>query len=194
MLKKKFAAVSVAVLAAFLILPAATAANAATYVPEENITFPAITQPGETAVISVPAGSFVPNESVVYSVSGDTAVTFGIFKSAAVVSTHATVATATGASSVSVILPTNATGTYSVSALSASGITLPAVAIGTPIADAGAAAASGDLAATGDLASTGFNAPLLVIWGAVGVILLGVAMVAVLRLKRRSAASAVAAA
>ena len=186
MLKKKFAAASVAVLAAFLILPAATAANAASYVPESNVTVSAPAAAGEVAVASFAADSFDGGSSVNFSVTGPGLAVLSTFKAATATLTKT--ASAAGAVSVNVAIPVDAPGDYTVSA---AGVLNGVAVVGT--ATVTAIAADGSLA-TGTLSETGFNAPLLVIWGAVGVIILGVAMVAVLRLQRRSAASAVAAA
>jgi len=106
-------------------------------------------------------------------------------------------ATGTGAVSVNVAAPASAPGDYAVTAKGVLGgvETFGVATVTTVAADSAAGRAlSGAGATTGTLASTGFNAPLLVVWGAVGVILLGIAMVVVLRLQRRSAASAVSAA
>ncbi|TFD45354.1 hypothetical protein E3T55_18980 [Cryobacterium frigoriphilum] len=192
MLKKKFAAASVAVLAAFLILPAATAANAATYVPSTSTVSDTVIA-GEVATAGFAAGAFDAGSSVNFSVTGPGLAVLSTFKAAT--ATIAKTATGTGAVTVNVAAPASAPGNYSVTATGTlNGAATVGVATVTAVAadsDAGRAL----LASTGDaLAGTGFNAPLLVVWGAVGVILLGVAMVAVLRLQRRSAASAVAAA
>ncbi|MFC5929193.1 hypothetical protein [Cryobacterium melibiosiphilum] len=192
MLKKKFAGVAVAVLAAFLILPAATAANAANYVPTTSTTGDVVIA-GETGVAAFAANAFDPGTSVSFSVDGPGLAVLSTFKAATATLTKT--ATGTGAVSVNVAAPANAPGDY---AVTAKGVRGGVEIYGVATVSAVAADSAAGLALTGAradaLAATGFNAPLLVIWGAVGVIALGVAMVAVLRLQRRSAASTAAAA
>jgi len=191
MLKKTFASVSVAVLAAFLILPAATAANAANYVPVTSTTSDTVIA-GETGVAAFAAGAFDAGTRVSFSVTGPGLAVLSNFKAAT--ATHTKNTTSTGAVSVNVAAPANAPGAYAVTATGLlNGVSITGVATVTTVA-ADSAEGRALAGADGALASTGFNAPLLVVWGAVGVILLGVAMVVVLRLQRRSAASAVASA
>ena len=184
MAKKTFATIALAVLAVFAV-PAA--ANAAGYVPEENVTVSSTTvEPGETVTVSFSDGSFTAGESVSFTLTGENAAsaTLASFK-AVVNSTSLTkAAAADGSVSVAITLPTDATGSY---ALTATGLTSGSVgtaAISVVAADSAA------VVNDGDLASTGYDAPMLAIWAAAGALLLGIALVTVLTVVRRQRANA----
>lgn len=183
MFKKTLAASALAALAIFAVVPAA---NAATYVPESNVTSASVA-PGETGVAAFAANSFDAGSSVSFSVTGPGLATLSIVK-AAQTATLTKTAAGTGAVSVNVATPAEAPGTYSVTA---AGTLNGAAVVGT--ATVTAVAADAPLAGTGAdkaLASTGVNSPLLLIWAAAGVLLLGVAFLLVRNTVRRQGATA----
>lgn len=114
--------------------------------------------------------SRVPGGTTV-SVSGDQGVTLSVLRAAPVYSaTQSGVVTVTAAAS--------RAGTYSITA-SSGGTALTATLTVT-----GGAAAAADSA--NGLSSTGYNAPVLLLWIAAGVIALGIALLITLRVVRRS--------
>lgn len=189
MLKKALAVLSFAVLA-FVAAP--SAANAAGYVPNNNVTVTGDAVAGGTVTVNFAANSFAANESVAVSVSGNTAVTLSVVK-AAVLTSFTKQASSTGALSVNVTFPTNASGTYT---LTATGLTSGNVgtasitivpAVSGNLANTGTTAnTSGNLANTGgNLANTGATLPMLMIWIGAGALILGVAIVGTLTFVRR---------
>ncbi|PXA70000.1 sortase [Cryobacterium arcticum] len=186
MFKKSLAAIALAVLAIFAV-PAA--ANAAGYVPVGNITVSGAVTPGSVVTVSFTDGSFTPGEDVSFTLTGENAVgaTLATFKS--VVNSQSLVKTAsdTGAVSLDVKLPTDATGTYTVTATGLTSGTVGTASLTVGSADAGTGSSD---SAAGGLASTGYNTPMLAIWGAAGALLLGVALVVVLGVVRRQRATA----
>ena len=180
MLKKALAVLSIAVMA---LVAAPVAANAAGYVPSGNVTVSGSATPGGTVTVSFASGSFTPNEQVSVSVSGDTTVTLSAVK-AAVLTTFTKAASASGSFSVNVTLPTNATGTYTLTATgltsgnvgTASITTVPASGSNATLANTGGGAA---------LANTGATLPMLMIWIGAGALILGVAIVSTLAFVRR---------
>lgn len=195
MLKKALAVLSFAVLA-FVAAP--SAANAAGYVPNNNVTVTGDAVPGGTVTVNFAAGSFAPNESVAVSVSGNTPVTLSAVK-AAVLTSFTKQASPTGALSVNVTFPTNASGTYT---LTATGLTSGNVgtasitivpAVSGNLANTGGTTAntSGNLANTGsNLANTGATLPMLMIWIGAGALILGIAIVGTLTFVRRQRSNA----
>jgi hypothetical protein len=191
MFKKSLAAVALAVLAVFAV-PAA--ANAAGYVPVGNISVSGAVVPGGTVTVGFADGSFTPGESVSFTLTGENAAgaTLATFK--AVVDSQSLVKTAsdTGAVSLDVTLPTNASGTYTVTATGLTSGTVGTASLTVATADGaatGSNSGTGTDAATGGLASTGYSAPMLVIWGSAGALLLGVALVVVMGIVRRQRAT-----
>ena len=167
--KKSLATAALAVIAVFAFAPAA---NAVDYVSDTAIvSIQAAPVAGETAIVAFAANAFLANESVTYSVTGSHAATLSVVKTA-VTTSLTKKASNNGSSSVNVAIPDNAVGDYTVTASAASATytaTLDIIA-----ADAGAGADTGTT-----LPSTGYNAPVLVIWGAAGILVLGVALVLV---------------
>lgn len=179
MLKKALAVLSIAIVAFFA---APAAANAAGYVPSGNVTVSGSATPGGTVAVAFAAGSYAPGEQVSVSVSGDTTVSLSVVK-AAVLTTLTKPASASGAFSVNVTLPTNATGTYT---LTATGLTSGNVGTAS-ITTVPASGGSASLANTGGaaLANTGATLPMLMIWIGAGALVLGVAIVGTLAFVRR---------
>lgn len=196
MLKKTFAAIALAILAVFAVPAAASAVDA--YVPASNATVSGAAEPGGSVTVGFAAGSFLPGESVTYVVTGEGDFTLSVFKVVRHSVDVTKAASASGASSVTVNLPADATGSYDVVATSASGIvgtasvTVAAAdsADAATDTDASATDASGSDASSDGLPGTGYNAPMLVIWGAGGALLLGIALVVVLGIVRRKRSAA----
>jgi hypothetical protein len=193
MFKKSLAAVALAVLA---VLAVPAAANAAGYVPVGNISVSGPVVPGGTVSVGFADGSFTPGESVSFTLTGENAAgaTLATFK--AVVDSQSLVKTAsgTGAVSLDVTLPTNASGTYTVTATGLTSGTVGTASLTVATADGAATGSNsgtgaGTDAAPGGLASTGYSAPMLVIWGSAGALLLGVALVVVMGIVRRQRAT-----
>ncbi|TFB71824.1 sortase [Cryobacterium glaciale] len=170
MFKKTLATVALAVMATFAFAPAA---NAAGYVPDDLVTQEEAPVAGETTVIAFAEGAFAGNEFVDFTVTGSHEATLSVIKTA-VDSTLRKQASG-GAVSVNIVLHPDAFGTYTLTGVGAdSGLIGIASATIVP-ADAGAA--TGDSAS--GLSATGYNVPVLVIWGAGGLLALGVALVLV---------------
>ena len=174
MFKKSLATAALAVIAVFAFAPAA---NAVDYVSDSLVSIAAGSTAGETTAVAFAADAFEANESVTYSVTGAQTAVLSIIKTN--VASITKTAAADGSSSVNVALPANATGDYTVTA-SAASATYTAT-LDLIVADAAPLADTAD----DGLAATGFNAPVLVIWGAAGILVLGVALVLVRRSVRR---------
>ena len=171
MVKRLFAVIALVILAIFSI-PAA--ANAVGYVPDGDITVTGPATPGSTVTVNLANGSFTDGEIVSVSVTGEGTATLSIIKAATATITKA--ANANGALGVNVKLPTPATGSYTVTA---TGLTSGNVGTATITV----AAADHGPAATG-----GASFPVLIIWGVGGILLLGIALLVVLRVVRRQRA------
>lgn len=180
MARKTFAVIALAILAVFAV-PAA--ANAAGYVPANNVSVSGEAVAGGTVTVTFAEGSFTPGEDVSFAVTGSGTATLSAFKAATV--TLVKTASATGAASVNVTLPADATGTYTVTATGLTSGTVGTAAITVTAVDAGTGSAN----TGGGLASTGYDAPVLLIWGAGGALLLGIALVVVLTIVRRQHAT-----
>lgn len=186
MLKKITAVVALAVAGLFV---APLAANAS-YVPNAQITATGDFTPGGTFVVEFSDGAFQPNEEVSLALTGENATGATL----AVVDTQTTqkTASATGAVSLTVTLPTNATGSYEVTGTGLSSQILGTITITVTADGTGAGAGAGGSGAdsNGDgLADTGFNTPAFVVWGAAGAVALGAALIAVFVMMRRQRAS-----
>ncbi|TFB88376.1 LPXTG cell wall anchor domain-containing protein [Cryobacterium luteum] len=179
MFKKSLATAALAVVAIFAFAPAA---NAVDYVSDAKVSIVSAPVAGETAVVGFAASAFGSEESVTYTVSGSHTAVLTVIKTA-VTSSLTKNAELNGSSFVNVAIPSNATGDYTVLAKSA---TKSYTATLTVVAgDAGVGTATGKA-----LPSTGYNAPVLVIWGAAGLLILGAALVAVRISVRRQHAAA----
>ena len=186
MFKKSLAAAALVVLAVFAV-PAA--ANAAGYVPEGNIFVTGAVTAGATVTVGFTDGSFTPGEDVSFTLTGENAAgaTLASFKSVVNSQSVVKTATASGAVSLDVTLPTDASGTYTVTATGLTSGTVGSASLTVGSTDAGTGSSD---SAAGGLASTGYNTPMLAIWGAAGALLLGVALVVVLGVVRRQRATA----
>jgi len=177
MIRKLIAAAALVVLGVFAV---PLAANAAGYVPSGSCGVSGSPVPGGTVTISCQAGTWDDNEAISVTVSGNTSVTQAAFRSAVTSGPFTTQATADGASSAGLTLPSNASGTYTVTS---TGDVSQNVDVETfTIVSAAPAAQAGT---SGEIASTGSTVPLLIIWVASGLVLLGVAIVVVRIVVRR---------
>ncbi|MDT3316697.1 hypothetical protein Q9S71_07645 [Microbacterium sp. KSW4-11] len=182
-ISKAAAALAVAIAAVF-----AAPAVASAYTPDTPV--PSALVPGVPAPFPVPAGTFVPGETVTFTLTGEGVgpdnlafVAFAV-SSASVDKT----ATADGGAVATVTLPEDATGSYALTAVSESGASFAFPAVGV------AAAAGGDGGGTDDggaggpaLGNTGFDGDaLLGLWVGGGVLVLAGASIAVATSVRRT--------
>jgi hypothetical protein len=179
---RKTAVVAALVAASALALP--TAAQADTVYPPSNAcsVVPTVVTPGATVTFSCTDGTFSPSEFVSVRVTGNTSATVGYLKLALTTSGSAT-STSTGALSVPVSFPGDASGTYNIEAFSETS------AGGS--ASVSFAAASGGVSDDG-LAETGSDsASLLGLWVGGGALVLtggALAVAATVRRNRRQSA------
>lgn len=176
---KKITAVFALALAGLFIAP--VAANAS-YVPGATIEVSGSVTPGGTSTVAFSAGAFQPGETVSFTLTGENAsgATLAAVDSKSLEKT----ASSTGAVNLNVTLPSNATGSYTVTA---TGLTSQLIGTATlTVTAAGSGSGGGN---DNDLADTGFDAPAFVVWGAAGAIALGAALIAVLVMVRRQRAS-----
>lgn len=184
MLKKALAVLSFALMA--LVAVPATA-NAAGYVPSGNVTVSGTATAGGTVTVGFASGSFAAGETVSFSVSGNTAVTLSTVK-AAVLTTFTKQASSTGSVSVNVTLPSNASGTYTLTAtgLTSGNVGTAAITVGpASLANTGGGAALANTGGGAALANTGATLPMLMIWIGAGALVLGGAIVGTLAFVRR---------
>jgi hypothetical protein len=184
MLKKTLATAGIA-LAVIIATP--FAANAATpYVAADNtVVSDSTPAPGQAVTVAF-ENSFTAGEGVRFSVTGEGAVTIAAVTTASVTKT----ATAAGNVSAVVTPPANASGSYTVTATGLTSGTvgtaaLTVVAANSPAGSNNNAAGNNGVNA-GNLASTGGNLPIAAIWIASGVLVLGIVLVAVVGIRRRS--------
>jgi hypothetical protein len=191
MFKKSLAAIALAVLAVFAV-PAA--ANASGYAPAENITVSGNVVAGGLVVVNFSNNTFIAGESVSFTLTGENAAgaTLATFKSVVNSQSLVKTANASGGVALDVTLPTNASGTYTVTATGLTSGTVGTASLTVASADgaAGAGTGTGSDASNGGLASTGYDAPMLAIWAAGGALLLGVALMVALTVVRRQRANA----
>lgn len=179
MIKKAFAVVALATLALFAV---PTAANAAAYVPKESITVTGNSAASATVTVTFDK-AFGPAAQVTFGVTGaGKPATLSVFKTEST-ATLVKTAAADGSVALDVALPSDASGSYTVTGTD--GDTIGTATITVAAADAGTAVGTDD-----GLASTGYDAPVLLIWGAAGALLLGAALVVVLSIVRRQKATA----
>ena len=174
MAKKTLAVIALAFLAIFAV-PAA--ANAAAYVPTGNVSISGSSTAGSEQIVSFTDGSFTPGETVSFAVTGEGFATSTM--------TLTGTANAQGGVTFEFTLPADANGSYSITATGATSGNVGAATVTVAAADAGTAVGTDD-----GLASTGYEAPVLLIWGAAGALLLGIALVLALSIARRQKATA----
>lgn len=185
--KRAFAVIALAVLAVFAV---PTAAFAATDVPAGNVSVSSggTATPGEAITVSFTAGSFPDDGQVFVQCVGDSTASFGVVRAGTVSSTFAVAADGSG--NFQVIIPEGATGSFNVTA---TGVQSSAVgtAVITVVAPDWAVTGSGGFGTGSDgLTGIGYNAPMLLIWGAAGALLLCIALLVVLNIVHRQPAGA----
>ena len=173
MLKKIFAA---SVLAALTIFAVPTMAQAADYGSGGDNGGTIVVAPGQPATLSF--DGFAPGEAT--TASAPDAVTLGALK---VVSTASKPAGANGA--VSYTASATQPGSYTITVSSASNIATATFVVTPADSPAGTGSGSGSNA-DGSLPNTGFETPMLIVWGASGALILGLALVFVLNVVRRN--------
>ncbi len=185
-ISKAAAALAVAIAAVFA---APAVANA--YTPDTPV--PSALVPGVPTPVAAPADTFIPGETVTFTLTGEGVGTGNLaFVAFAVSSTSVDkTATADGGAVVTVTLPEDATGSYALTAVSESGATFAAPAIGVAAAaggDGGTDGGSDDGSAGGPaLGDTGFDGDaLLGLWVGGGVLVLAGASIAVATSVRRT--------
>ncbi|MGA1835713.1 LPXTG cell wall anchor domain-containing protein [Herbiconiux sp. 11R-BC] len=187
MMKKALAVAALAIVAIFAV---PTAANA--YVPPSNISSPGSLAPGETGTVSFAPGSFTPGEPVSFTLTGENAsgATLASVVSAVDSQSITKSADASGSAALSVTLPLNASGAYSITAtgLESGRIATVAISTGAP-SDSGTGTTSGTGSSSGSLPNTGAMDPTLGIWAGGGLLALGAAFVIVLTIVRRQKSS-----
>lgn len=174
MFKKFIAGAGIALVALF----AAPAAAQAVYAPEEDVVVSGEAQPGETLTVTFDE-VFTPGEDVSAQVSGNGQPQIAVFRAATDSTTKA--AGADGTVVFNVTLPTDASGTYTVTATG-----LESGIVGTAAITVVAADGSGSGDEDGDgLAVTGGTA-LTAIWIAAGALGLGIVLLLVRTLRRNA--------
>lgn len=165
---------------ALVALFAVPTAAQALYAPEESITVTGTPAPGETIAVTFDE-VFTPGEDVSFTLTGENAVgaTLAVFKSAVNTQSLTKAADASGTAVLDVTLPTNATGTYTVTATGLTSGIVGTAAI-TVVAGDGAGTDDGDgLAVTGGTALTA-------IWIAGGALALGIVLLLVRTMRRKA--------
>ncbi|RLV57086.1 LPXTG cell wall anchor domain-containing protein [Aeromicrobium phragmitis] len=181
-LRSKLAAVFVAVSALVLAPTAATAE----YTPAGPAAGAVIIAPGGTATI--PFTGFAPNEPVEFTLTGFNAsdATLASLKAAPVESTSITKqADANGAVSVTVTLPDNAAGEYTLTATGQQSGETAVVAIVTGTAAGGGGTGGGETSTAGAIPATGSDSASTIALVAGGVLLAGGLVVAGAALRRQ---------
>lgn len=168
MLKKILATLTIA-LGTLLAVP--VAAHAAGYVAADLIAVSGDQQAGGEVSVAFDDGAFENSERVSVAVTGEGDVTFGTLRAATVDAVRS--ATSVGALDLTVVLPTDATGSYTLTATGLSSQSVGTATITVVAADGSAT-----------LPSAGFDVPMLALYGAGAALLLGAALVLV---RRRSA-------
>jgi len=178
MFKKAIAGAGIA-LALLIATPIAANAAATPYVAAENtIVSDSTPAPGQPVTVTFEE-SFLAGEQVRFSVTGEGAVTIAAITTASVVK----VANADGTTAAVVTPPANATGTYTVTATGLTSGTVGTAAL--TVVAIGADVPGGSVT----LPFTGGTLPIAAIWIASGVLVLGVVLLSVVGIRRRSAAS-----
>jgi len=178
MMKKVLAAVALAILAIFAVPASAFAGG---YVPDSAISISGAVVPGGTVTVNIPANTYLSGETVQFAVTCPGTPTLAVFKAGTATLNRA--ATASGAASVTVGLPTSPAGTCN---CTATGLTSGNIVTWTLVV----AAASSSTGSAGALPGTGYQLPAVLLWSAAGALLIGIAMLVVLVLARRRHAHA----
>ena len=157
------------------VLGGPVAAHAAGYVAADLITVSGSQTAGSTVSVVFDDGAFTDSEQVSLAVSGEGSATLAALR-AATVNAKKT-ATSAGALDLTVTLPSDATGSYTLTAIGRNSQNIGTVTFTVVAADG-----------TG-LATAGLDVPIALIYSAAGALLLGLALVITLRvtLRRRAA-------
>lgn len=161
MLKKLLATLTIAFV---VLLAVPAAAHASGYVAADLISVSGDQQAGGEVSVAFRAGAFENLERVSVAVTGDGAVTLGLVRAATVDAVRS--ATGVGGLDLTVILPTDATGSYT---LTATGLSSQSVGTATITVVAADGAAS--------LPSAGFAVPVLLPVFVTAMLILGLALV-----------------
>ena len=161
MLKKILATLTIA-LGTLLAVP--MAAHAAGYVAADLISVSGDQQAGGKVSVAFGDGAFENSERVSVAVTGEGEVTFGAVRAATVDAVRS--ATNVGALNLTVVLPTDATGSYTLTATGLSSQSVGTVTITVVSADGSAT-----------LPSAGFGVPTFVLYSAAAALLLGAMLV-----------------
>lgn len=186
-----------AVLAVMAIFAAPVAANAENYVPTGGCSMsPSAIEAGASGTFTCSASTFAANEAVSYTISGEngSTATLTSYRTSGVVrasvSSAKTVkaAAADGGSSLTIQVPQNASGTYTLTAASTTRTVSSNIAV-VPADGAAATSTKGDTstAANGDsgLATTGSQFVFTIAWIGGLIVLLGLALLFFLLYRRR---------
>lgn len=180
MFKKIIAGAGIALVALFAVPTAAQAV----YAPEESISVVGTPAPGETVTVTFDE-VFFDGEDVSFTLTGESAsaATLAVFRAAVDTQSLVKSASADGSVALDVTLPTNAIGTYTVTATGLESGIVGTAAI-TAVAADGSGSGSDDGSDDG-LAVTGGTA-LTAIWIAAGALGLGVVLLLVRTMRRKA--------
>ena len=182
---KKLIAAALLAGAAFIAVP--TAANAAGYTPDSDVSVSGNYVAGGTAVVSFTPGAYISGETVRVQVTGAGNVTLGALP--VLTTSRDYTANADGSLTVRVTFPAGGSGTYNLTATGASsGVTGNAVFTIAPAGTAGTAGtvgSTGNSGTPGQLAFTGGTISTLGLWAAGGAIVLGGGLLVVRKSVRR---------
>lgn len=181
MLKKPSIFVALATLALIAGPTAAHAqGNVSSYVPQDQVVATGSPTPGGESTVAF-REAFLPGEQVSFAVTGATSVTLSAAQ-AQITTTLVKTASEAGSTNVVVAFPANASGSYSVTATGAESGSVATAQLDVVPADAGTGSGTGS---SDNLAATGGSMNTLLVWGGAGALILGAALVMVLRTVRR---------
>jgi hypothetical protein len=186
MARKLIAGLVLAVVATFTV---PVAANATTYVPGSGCTVsPSTLKAGETGTLRCEPGTYGASESVDYVVEGESGAdaTLASFRSGASSASIVKLAGPDGSSTLSVTVPADATGAYTITGTGAKTSSTATAALTVLPADASIASTTD--AASNPIAPAGLNIAMLLIWIGLGILalgLLGLLLLAALRRRRQ---------
>ncbi|MCL9664423.1 sortase [Curtobacterium albidum] len=179
---KKLIAAALLAGAAFIAVP--TAANAAGYTPDSDVSVSGDYVAGGTAVVAFTPGAFIGGETVRVQVTGAGTVTLGALP--VTTTSRDYTANADGSLNVRVTFPVGGSGTYNLTATGVQSTTIGrAVFTIAPAGTAGTVGSTGNSGTPGQLAFTGGTISTLGLWAAGGAIVLGGGLLVVRKSVRR---------
>lgn len=179
---KKLIAAALLAGAAFIAVP--TAANAAGYTPDSDVSVSGNYVAGGTAVVAFTPGAFIGGETVRVQVTGAGNVTLGALP--VTTTSRDYTANADGSLNVRVTFPAGGSGTYNLTATGVQSTTIGrAVFTIAPAGTAGTVGSTGNSGTPGQLAFTGGTISTLGLWAAGGAIVLGGGLLVVRKSVRR---------